>query len=308
MKKQPVVSIVCPTYNHEQYIGQTIEGFLAQKTSFPFEIIIHDDASPDGTAAIVRRYAQAHPDKIKPILQEQNQLSRGVLPFSHIILPTVHSKYVIVCEGDDFWTDPYKLQKQVDLLEQNQHYSFCAHDVQITFEKGSKFKEKFYRKPREGSFEFTFQDQFNSPFIALASALMRTELLKNRPATKYNIAGDLYLFFFLLSHGPGYYFEEKMSVKRRNPGSITHDPKYMSQSALGYRSLLLSVHKFAPKSCKKMILKKVADFERTLALSRTRTENETPLTFGLLSLLHDPMWPLHKLLPFLPYREPVVWK
>lgn len=121
----PVVSITCITYNQELYIARAIESFLMQKTTFPFEIIIHDDASTDNTANIIREYALKYPDLIFPIFQNENKWSKGINPAFEYVIPKCKGKYIAVCEGDDYWTDTYKLQKQVDFLEANS--DFCIH-------------------------------------------------------------------------------------------------------------------------------------------------------------------------------------
>ena len=112
MNDQPLVSILCATYNQKDYISQTIEGFLMQKVNFPIEIIIHDDASTDGTADIVKQYAEKYPDLITPILQTENQHSKKTGIWSTFIYPKARGKYFAECEGDDYWTDPDKLQRQ----------------------------------------------------------------------------------------------------------------------------------------------------------------------------------------------------
>ncbi len=124
---EPVVSIICTAYNHGPYIRRTLEGFLMQKTDFPFEILVHDDASTDDTAAIIRELAEKHPDLIKPVLQTENQYSKGVRIWFAFLYPKVKGRYIAVCEGDDFWTDPYKLQKQFDALEAHPELDVCAH-------------------------------------------------------------------------------------------------------------------------------------------------------------------------------------
>src|SRR5690554_4543980 len=127
MDNNPVLlSICCITYNHENYISQAIEGFLAQKTSFNFEIIIHDDASTDATASIVKKYEQEHPNLIKAIYQTENQYSKGIKPWPNFVFPIARGKYIALCEGDDYWTDPFKLQKQVDFLEANTDVSLTC--------------------------------------------------------------------------------------------------------------------------------------------------------------------------------------
>lgn len=114
----PLVTICCITYNHENYIRDAIEGFLMQKTDFPFEIIIHDDASTDGTADIIREYEQKYSAIIKPIYQTENQHSKGNRP-SLLTYRAAKGKYIAICEGDDYWTDPLKLQKQIQKMEKH---------------------------------------------------------------------------------------------------------------------------------------------------------------------------------------------
>ena len=100
-----VVSVACITYNHAPYIRQCLEGFLMQKTNFPIEIIVHDDASTDGTDDIIREYALKYPELFKVILQEENQYSKGVDVLS-LVFERSAGKYIAFCEGDDYWTDP----------------------------------------------------------------------------------------------------------------------------------------------------------------------------------------------------------
>lgn len=109
----PIVSISCITYNHEDYIRDAIEGFLMQKTTFPVEILIHDDASTDKTADIIREYEKKYPHLIKPIYQTENQYSKGIGVSATYQYPRANGNYITLCEGDDYWTDPYMLQKQV---------------------------------------------------------------------------------------------------------------------------------------------------------------------------------------------------
>lgn len=129
---KPLVTVICITYNHAPYIRDALEGFLAQQTRFPVEILVHDDASTDGTADIVRDYAQRYPDRIHPIFQQENQFSKGVSPVPTFCFPLVRGKYVALCEGDDHWTDPAKLQRQVEALEKHPEADLCAHCARRT--------------------------------------------------------------------------------------------------------------------------------------------------------------------------------
>lgn len=131
----PLVSILCSAYNHEPYIKNAIEGFLIQETSFPFEVLIHDDASTDRTAEIIREYEARYPDIIKPIYQTVNQYSQGFKPGA-INRKRAKGKYVALCEGDDYWTDPNKLQIQADFLGKNPEYGF-VHGGAVKHEVGT---------------------------------------------------------------------------------------------------------------------------------------------------------------------------
>ena len=113
------VSIVCNAYNHERYIRSALDGFVMQKTTFPFEVLVHDDASMDGTAGIIREFEMKYPEIIKPIYETENQYSKCDGSLARIQYGRVKGKYIALCEGDDYWTDPLKLQKQFDALEAN---------------------------------------------------------------------------------------------------------------------------------------------------------------------------------------------
>ncbi|WP_428357420.1 glycosyltransferase [Methyloprofundus sp.] len=126
--EQPVVSICCTTYNHEPYIAEAIDGFLIQETDFPFEILIRDDCSTDKTAEIVKQYADQYPQLIKPVYEKENTFSKGVKPMPTLITKAI-GKYIALCEGDDYWTDPEKLQIQIDLMQENSECYLSFHPV-----------------------------------------------------------------------------------------------------------------------------------------------------------------------------------
>ena len=122
------VSVYCITYNHEKYIRDALEGIVKQKTNFRYEVFVHDDASTDNTQEIVKEYAKKYPGIIFPILQTENQYSQGIHIFKTHILPKMNGEYIAICEGDDYWIDEYKIQKQVDFLDNNSEYSACVHN------------------------------------------------------------------------------------------------------------------------------------------------------------------------------------
>lgn len=139
---KPFVSICCITYNHEPYIRECLDGFLMQKTDFDFEILIHDDASTDKTADIIREYELKYPEIINPIYQTENQYSKGVRPINKFNFERAQGKYIAMCEGDDYWTDPFKLQKQVDFLEANVDYVLAGHKRILVDEYGDQIENR----------------------------------------------------------------------------------------------------------------------------------------------------------------------
>jgi glycosyltransferase involved in cell wall biosynthesis len=133
---QPLVSISCTTYNHEKYLSDALDSFLIQKTTFPFEIIVHDDASTDATRDIILAYHDKYPDIIKYIFQKENQYRKGGLIAPRFVFPQAKGKYIAICEGDDYWMDEHKLQKQVDFLEKNPEYVIVYTDCEAFNDKG----------------------------------------------------------------------------------------------------------------------------------------------------------------------------
>lgn len=138
---KPMVSVWCLAYNHEKYIRKALESFVSQKTNFSYEVLINDDVSKDHTREIIQEYADKYPDIIKPVFQTENQYSKGVRIFTEILLPKSEGKYFAMCEGDDYWTDPCKLQKQVDYMEAHPECSMCIHNSTYVTENGDFLKD-----------------------------------------------------------------------------------------------------------------------------------------------------------------------
>lgn len=217
-RNEPLVSICCITYNHENYIRDCIEGFLMQKTSFPFEVIIHDDASTDNTAQIIKEYADQNPGLFVTILQTENQWSKGGGSiFARFVFPRARGKYIALCEGDDYWTDPLKLQKQVDFLEKNPDCSLCFHASKSIRnnnpENYSIHKPK--KLPVDNKFEMKHAILGGGGFMATNSMLFLREHIQERPEWMNNApVGDLPLMLLLASKGKMGYLEDMMSVYR----------------------------------------------------------------------------------------------
>lgn len=215
------VSVICLAYNHGKYVRQTLEGFVTQKTDFKFEVIVHDDASTDDTAEIIREYAEKYPEIIRPIFQTENQYSRDVRIQNEFVRPLVQGKYVALCEGDDYWTDPQKLQLQYDILEKNPDCSMCVHRIQEINKDGtptSLFRPE--SDMAEGKIETQqFLDiQRLYPFQT-ASYFMRAALwcdLNENPPAFRRVAdvGDVPMLLYMNAHGKIYYLPRCMSVYR----------------------------------------------------------------------------------------------
>lgn len=122
------VSVLCAAYNHEEYLRQTLDSFVNQKTDFPFEVLVNDDASTDSTGDIIREYAAKYPEVIRPFYQKENLYSRRINLYDVVFFPACRGEYIAVCEGDDYWNDPEKLQLQVDWLDAHPEYSACVHN------------------------------------------------------------------------------------------------------------------------------------------------------------------------------------
>ncbi len=220
-----LVSICCITYNHEKYIRDAIEGFLIQKTTFPFEIIIHDDASTDNTQKIIREYSNKE-NRIVSILRKTNIKSTGV-PVFPFTFQKAKGKYIALCEGDDYWTDSLKLQKQVDFLEANLEFSLCFHNAKVIYEDKKKQPHSFVHLEKT---TFNIVDIIISPwFIPTQSILFRREYLVFPEWFKYVYNGDLALQLIYALKGNFYYLDEIMSVYRKHGTSAgaTHSNSFI---------------------------------------------------------------------------------
>lgn len=212
MKNTPLVSINCITYNQEKYIATAINSFLAQKTNFEFEILIHDDASTDNTVKILKDFQKKYPDKIKLILQKENQFQKKIKILS-LNERRSNAKYIAVCEGDDYWISPDKLQKQVEYMENNPDCSMIFHDA-ILVDEDQSFLGEFpgTYKRKEGIKKI---NELN--FIPTASKLYRQKYIIDVPSWFHDAPhGDFSNMLICSNYGYIYYLDEKMSAYRTN--------------------------------------------------------------------------------------------
>jgi glycosyltransferase involved in cell wall biosynthesis len=212
----PLVSISCITYNHENFIRDAIEGFLMQKTTFPVQILIHDDASTDKTARIVKEYELKYPNLIKPVYQTENQYSKKNGTIGRIQRERAIGKYYAMCEGDDYWIDPLKLQKQVDMLEENSDCSICFHSSVLKNIKTNN--ERVVHDHGLNNKIFKSSELISGKInMWTASILVRTEIIKSIPAELLILKfGDVRLKLWAASKGSvAYIGGGPMSVYRR---------------------------------------------------------------------------------------------
>ncbi len=227
MQGDPLVSIRCLVYNHEPFLRQCLDGFVMQQTTFPFEAIVHDDVSSDGSAAIIREYAEKYPDIIKPIYETENQYSKHDGSLRRVMDAAIHpaAKYVAVCEGDDFWTDPQKLQLQVDFLESHPDYSFSVHEFEVWNELKQEFEPHQLEvlKGVKGNLTLTLEDFATRVFFTKTlTSVYRRSAIENSKYDRYDTVGFDWMFFYaLMTQGKCYLFNRVMGVYRVQPNSVT---------------------------------------------------------------------------------------
>ena len=217
MKKKDIcVSISCITYNHAPYIRQCLDSFIMQKTDFTFEVLIHDDCSTDGTTEVIKEYEAKYPEIIKPIYEEENQYQQGKSAGSAVWnYPRAKGKYIALCEGDDYWIDPLKLQKQVDFMESHPDYSLCFHDYEQLWPDGNRI---LISKKVSHPLNCSIRDAILSGggYMATNSMLFRTQHIENYPLWATIGAGDFPLMLILFHLGKVAHLNIVGSVYRVN--------------------------------------------------------------------------------------------
>ena len=228
---KPLVAIHCLVYNHEPYLRDCFDGFVKQKTNFPFVAIVHDDASTDGSAAIIREYEEKYPHIFKPIYETENQYSKkddSLGRIMRVAIDATGAKYIAMCEGDDYWVDPCKLQKQIDILEHDKTLMACATNtitVSNTGELLSGYKENVVKDNKEGRYNLRDFMQTTHQYPTASVVYRRKNIEKVREycrITKNPFFGDWNLWIALHIIGDFYYLDDAMAAYRINPTSVTH--------------------------------------------------------------------------------------
>lgn len=213
---KPTVSIICITYNQEKFIGKALEGFMLQETKFPFEVLVHDDASTDDTKRIIDEYVTKYPHIFKTFYEVENQYSKGTFEFVNDMFRASQGEFIAMCEGDDYWTDSKKLQRQVDFLKKHNEYSLCFHDVNIHYEDGSK---KDANGSSSNAFRsFTVANLLKDNFIYTCSVMYRAK--DYRSLVNSVLPQDLYLHLFHLKTGKIGWIKGVMATYRKQADGV----------------------------------------------------------------------------------------
>lgn len=243
-----LVSVICLTYNHEKFIDKTLEGFVNQRTSFKFEVIVHDDASTDNTASIIKKYELKYPDIIKAVYQVENQYQKNKAIFKDILYPLTNGKYLTWCEGDDYWTDYNKLEKQVTIMENNPECCACFCETMIVDLDGKPINRTIPGLKKESGvingddfIKFCLFPSKNRALPIHISSLMMLKDIYTKyiddlpPYVRFFRVGDIPRYLFIGINGDVYYINSVMSAYRIGNtnsyvGKIHHDKKAMMEN------------------------------------------------------------------------------
>ena len=248
-----VVSVCVITYNHCNYIRQCLDCILMQQVDFPIEIIINDDCSTDGTAEIVKEYEKNHPELFRATYQTENQYSKGVRGmFARFCFPKARGKYIALCEGDDYWTDPLKLQKQVDFLEKNSGYVMCSHECNSYIQSSGECFSCGFANGRDYSITNLINGEWAYQTL---SVVFRGDQLNLSVLNKYEICVVLVIFYELLRNGgQGRQLKDIMGVYRIHDGGVWSLMDMNAKREQEFR-VRMAIYKVAPNiDSAKMIL------------------------------------------------------
>ena len=226
-QEEPIlVAIHCLVYNHEPYLRDCFEGFVMQKTNFRFVAIVHDDCSTDHSADIIREYEAKYPDIFRPIYETENQYSKPDGSLGRIMnaaIDATGAKYIAMCEGDDYWTDPYKLQKQVDFLEKHPEYALCCHGYRIYNTADESIKDKIVSLPdnAKDGYAFSREENMRRWYSKTLTVVCRVEANLSVPnISLFKYWCDTYNIYYILKQGKGYYMPFIGAVYREHNGGV----------------------------------------------------------------------------------------
>ncbi len=270
-RKKVLLSCCCITYNHEKFISQAIEGMLKQETDFPFEIIIHDDASTDGTVEIIKKYADKYPHIIRTILQKENQYSQKKNIMA-IPINKARGQYIASLEGDDYWIDPLKLQKQVDFLEKNSEYVCCYHNSMVINGNNEVISDTLIGGPKDYSKSemLASNTDITTHSVVFKNIIVYPDDLKEIPF------GDMARWHLMGFHGKAKYLEDVgKAAYRIHEGGVWSRLDNLSQ----FKKTILSKLMLRDNLTKHHLSTKDIDDNINHYIARTLTESLTKKEF-----------------------------
>lgn len=258
----PLVSICCTCYNHELFVRETLEGFLMQETTFSFEIVVFDDASTDNTQQVILEYANKYPHLFRLFLQKENLWQRkGISGTQTLSVPNARGKYIAFCEGDDYWTDPFKLQKQVDFLEANPDYGLVHADYQYYFNSANRFEYVKRNNLHTGNiFEYLLRENE----IVTLTVLARAEIIKEFMIfwkLSFSMI-DYPMWLYLTEKHKVHYIPQIMGVYRKLTESMSNTWDIDKRRSIDREVLDIRVFFAQRNNLMPLIEKQLVDFEK----------------------------------------------
>ncbi len=250
----PLVTIICPTYNHVKFIEKAIEGFLMQETKFPVEILINDDASTDGTAGIVKKYADNYPNLIYATLQTENQYSKGNLCIPTLIAQA-RGEYVALCEGDDYWISKDKLSIQHDILSSTPEVVIVGHEANVlddnlgTISEHTSLSAEMLQNGKDRVRISGRELIYGTTLLTLSVFFRRIDVFNGKSRWRKITHLDTYLFAMFGVHGDAIYLSEPMAVYRVHQGGVWSSASELTKLQDMLKSRIAIAHDIEYNSC-----------------------------------------------------------
>ncbi|MDE7160127.1 MAG: glycosyltransferase [Muribaculaceae bacterium] len=301
-RRNPLVVSLTITYNHEKYLRDALESIVMQQTDFPFVAIVHDDASTDGTAEILREYAEKYPDIILPIFESENQYSKGNGRVGAVVRQAreaTGAKYVTMCEGDDYWTDPLKLQKQLDFMESHPEYSMVFGNAIEHWQDGSSPDKQFSSVE---SRDYTALEMLANWIVPTATVMYRREEIARDmrhiglSASGKLLAGDILLFLSCAAHGKVKGMSDIFSVYRRLDSGVVRS--IMDKQPYRFMIHEITLAKAFPGDVRKLLKRRIANRIIT-ACKEGMKSGKINMKYVARGLWYAPMTTLRQLVEYL---------
>ena len=283
----PTVSVFMMAYNHEKYIAQALDSVLMQNVNFVYDIVIGEDCSTDNTRSILLPYKEKHPEKIKLLLHEKNI---GAAKNQIEVLENCTGKYIAMLEGDDYWTDPYKLQKQVDFLEANEDFAICHHNMQVIYEDEPE-KNRVSNLPEQKEVT-TIEDLAKGNYIYTASCVFRRYDYELPEWFNKSPVGDYVLHLLNARYGKIKYLKDVMGVYRVHKGGLWGNTNHLQKLPKWVKMYDLLIGYF-DKNISNIMLKAQSKYLISYvslvlkANSRYEFENYFPKCFSIIPIEYE---------------------